>query len=138
MFILLKTGAMLNTIWLQDYYQGKHNKNILVYLLVNGVKIEEEYTSEQEVQDKIQEITEQTSSGSTTPKFSIKVVTELPTTNISSTTIYLLKTGEEDSNLYSEYIYVNNKWELLGTQKMDLSNYYTKEEVDKMLQWKEY
>lgn len=138
MFILLKSGAMLNTIWLQDYYQGKHNKNILVYLLVNGVKIEEEYTSEQEVQDKIQEITEQTSSGSTTPKFSIKVVTELPTTNISSTTIYLLKTGEEDSNLYSEYIYVNNKWELLGTQKMDLSNYYTKEEVDKMLQWKEY
>ena len=138
MFILLKSGVMLNTIWLQDYYQGKHNKNILVYLLVNGVKIEEEYTSEQEVQDKIQEITEQTSSGSTTPKFSIKVVTELPTTNISSTTIYLLKTGEEDSNLYSEYIYVNNKWELLGTQKMDLSNYYTKEEVDKMLQWKEY
>ena len=138
MFILLKSGAMLNTIWLQDYYQKKHNKNILVYLLVNGVKIEEEYTSEQEVQDKIQEITEQTSSGSTTPKFSIKVVTELPTTNISSTTIYLLKTGEEDSNLYSEYIYVNNKWELLGTQKMDLSNYYTKEEVDKMLQWKEY
>ena len=94
MFILLKSGAMLNTIWLQDYYQGKHNKNILVYLLVNGVKIEEEYTSEQEVQDKIQEITEQTSSGSTTPKFSIKVVTELPTTNISSTTIYLLKTGD--------------------------------------------
>lgn len=138
MFILLKSGAMLNTIWLQDYYQGIHNKNILVYLLVNGVKIEEEYTSEQEVQDKIQEITEQTSSGSTTPKFSIKVVTELPTTNISSTTIYLLKTGEEDSNLYSEYIYVNSKWELLGTQKMDLSNYYTKEEVDKMLQWKEY
>lgn len=138
MFILLKSGAMLNTIWLQDYYQGKHNKNILVYLLVNGVKIEEEYTSEQEVQDKIQEVTEQTSSGSTTPKFSIKVVTELPTTNISNTTIYLLKTGEEDSNLYSEYIYVNNKWELLGTQKMDLSNYYTKEEVDKMLQWKEY
>lgn len=138
MFILLKSGAMLNTIWLQDYYQGIHNKNILVYLLVNGVKIEEEYTSEQEIQDKIQEITEQTSSGSTTPKFSIKVVTELPTTNISSTTIYLLKTGEEDSNLYSEYIYVNNKWELLGTQKMDLSNYYTKEEVDKMLQWKEY
>ena len=87
MFILLKSGTMLNTIWLQDYYQGKHNKNILVYLLVNGVKIEEEYTSEQEVQDKIQEITEQTSSGSTTPKFSIKVVTELPTTNISSTTI---------------------------------------------------
>lgn len=138
MFILLKSGTMLNTVWLQDYYQGKHDKTKLIYLMVNGTKIVEEYDSEQEVQDKVQEITENINSGSTTPKFSIKVVTELPTTNISSTTIYLLKTGEEDSNLYSEYIYVNNKWELLGTQKMDLSNYYTKEEVDKMLQWKEY
>lgn len=138
MFILLKSGAMLNTIWLQDYYQGKHNKNILVYLLVNGVKIEEEYTSEQEVQDKIQEITEQTSSGSTTPKFNIKVVDELPTTNISETTIYLLKTGDEEDNMYSEYIYVNDDWELLGTQKLDLSNYYNKQEIDTMFQWKEY
>ena len=138
MFILLKSGAMLNTIWLQDYYQGKHNKNILVYLLVNGVKIEEEYTSEQEVQDKIQEITENINSGSTTPKFNIKVVDKLPTTNISETTIYLLRTGEEEDNMYSEYIYVNDDWELLGTQKLDLSNYYNKQEIDTMLQWKEY
>ena len=40
--------------------------------------------------------------------------------------------------MYSEYIYVNNDWELLGTQKLDLSNYYTKQEIDTMLQWKEY
>lgn len=138
MFILLKSGTMLNTIWLQDYYQGKHNKNILVYLLVNGVKIEEEYTSEQEVQDKIQEITENINSGSTTPKFNIKVVDKLPTTNISETTIYLLRTGEEEDNMYSEYIYVNDDWELLGTQKLDLSNYYNKQEIDTMFQWKEY
>lgn len=138
MFILLKSGTMLNTVWLQDYYQGKHNKNILVYLLVNGVKIEEEYTSEQEVQDKIQEITENINSGSTTPKFNIKVVDKLPTTNISETTIYLLRTGEEEDNMYSEYIYVNDDWELLGTQKLDLSNYYNKQEIDTMLQWKEY
>ena len=138
MFILLKSGTMLNTVWLQDYYQGKHDKTKLIYLMVNGTKIVEEYDSEQEVQDKVQEITENINSGSTTPKFNIKVVDELPTTNISETTIYLLRTGDEEDNMYSEYIYVNNDWELLGTQKLDLSNYYTKQEIDTMLQWKEY
>ena len=60
------------------------------------------------------------------PKFSISVVTELPATDISTTTIYLLKTGSETNNLYTEYIYVASKWETLGTQKMDMSDYLTK------------
>ena len=60
------------------------------------------------------------------PKFSISVVTELPATDISTTTIYLLKTGSEANNLYTEYIYVDSKWETLGTQKMDMSDYLTK------------
>lgn len=138
MFIVLKSGTMLNTIWIQDYYQGKHDKTKLIYLMVNGVKIVEEYDSEQEVQSKIQEIQENINSGSTAPKFTIKVVDELPTSNISETTIYLLRTGDDTNNLYSEYIYVNKNWELLGTQKLDLSNYYNKQEIDALLQWKEY
>lgn len=60
------------------------------------------------------------------PKFSISVVAELPATDISTTTIYLLKTGSETNNLYTEYIYVNSKWETLGTQKMDMSDYLTR------------
>lgn len=60
------------------------------------------------------------------PKFSISVVAELPATDISTTTIYLLKTGSETSNLYTEYIYVDSKWETLGTQKMDMSDYLTR------------
>lgn len=60
------------------------------------------------------------------PKFAISVVAALPTTNISGTTLYLLKTGEETNNLYTEYIYVDNKWEKLGTQKLDLSGYVQK------------
>jgi len=42
------------------------------------------------------------------PKFAIQVVQTLPTTNISTTTVYLLASGEETQNLYTEYIYVNN------------------------------
>ncbi len=65
------------------------------------------------------------------PKFDIELVDELPTTDISSTTIYLvLAEDSEEGNLYSEYIYYNNKWELLGTQSFSLDDYYTKTEVD--------
>lgn len=63
---------------------------------------------------------------SSIPKFAIAVVTDLPTANISDTTIYLKKTGSDTQNLYTEYIYVDGKWEQLGTQKLDLSGYLTK------------
>ena len=68
------------------------------------------------------------------PKFAIEVVTSLPTENISTTTVYL-KTGSKSDpdNIYDEYIYVNSKWELLGTQKIDLTNFYTKEETGDLL-----
>ena len=66
------------------------------------------------------------------PKFSIAVVNTLPTENISETTVYLLIDGETDGNIYTEYIYVNNAWEKLGTQSVDvkLGDYYTKAEID--------
>lgn len=58
------------------------------------------------------------------PKFEIKVVTALPTSNISETTLYLVKaTPGETNDLYDEYIYVNGVWEHLGTAKVDLSEY---------------
>lgn len=63
------------------------------------------------------------------PKFSIEVVTSLPIENISSTTIYLVLSGEESSNLYTEYIYINGNWEILGTQTIDLSGYALKTDI---------
>lgn len=66
---------------------------------------------------------------SAVPKFSIQVVSSLPTTNISSTTVYLLKSGDEQSNLYTEYIYVNGAWEYLGKQTVDLSGYALKTDI---------
>jgi hypothetical protein len=52
------------------------------------------------------------------PKFAIAVVDELPTENISATTVYLVRDNETDGNLYTEYIYVNNTWEILGKQSI--------------------
>ena len=60
------------------------------------------------------------------PKFAIEVITEFPTENISETTVYLKSIEDESQNLYAEYIYIKGSWELLGTARVDLSNYVDK------------
>lgn len=69
----------------------------------------------------------------TIPKFDIKVVQTLPSRDISPTTVYLVPSDSESSDVYKEYIYVNTNWELLGIQKTDLSNYYNKTEINNLL-----
>ena len=64
------------------------------------------------------------------------VVTELPTENIDETAIYLKPVeSPKGENNFEELIYVNGKWEDLGTPNVavDLSNYYTKNDVDNKL-----
>ena len=69
------------------------------------------------------------------PTLSYQVVSELPTTDISTTTIYLLARSSSSSqpDIYDEYLYINNQWEIIGSTSTDLSNYYTKTEVDTKL-----
>lgn len=66
------------------------------------------------------------------PKFTISVVSALPTTGISDTTIYLVSSGS-GSDLYTEYIHVNGAWEILGSQRVDLTGYATETWVDNQL-----
>lgn len=48
--------------------------------------------------------------------------------------IYLVpRQDEEFNNFYDEFLYKDGKWEQIGSVKIDLSNYYTKEEVDSLL-----
>lgn len=68
------------------------------------------------------------------PTFDVKVVTELPSDEeAKEKVLYLKKDSEDEGNLYTEYIYVEGKWENLGQQKVDLKDYYTKSEVDTAL-----
>lgn len=69
----------------------------------------------------------------------IKIVTELPTTDIDKNCIYLVPNkDDEGSNVFIEYIYVEaeNTFEEVGRiqAKVDLSDYYTKEETDNQIQ----
>ena len=65
------------------------------------------------------------------PKFNIVRVDVLPIEDISSTTIYLIldNSSSDNENFFKEYIYINNRWELIGTTKIDLSDYTTTQQV---------
>lgn len=67
---------------------------------------------------------------STISSLKLEVVTNLPTTNISSNTIYLKPLDSaKENNIYEEYIYINSKWETIGTTAVDLTNYALKTEI---------
>lgn len=63
---------------------------------------------------------------------SLEVVESLPTEDISTTTIYLVQVSSDPTS-YNQYIYMNNAWVLIGTTDVDLTNYYTKTEVNGLL-----
>ncbi|MEF2912762.1 MAG: hypothetical protein U0O25_00365, partial [Succinivibrio sp.] len=66
-----------------------------------------------------------------------EIVQSLPTQDISTTTIYMIRnTTTSGDNIYDEYMYINNLWELIGTSATDFSNYYTKTEIDTLLSYK--
>lgn len=62
----------------------------------------------------------------------IEIVDQLPSvgeTNI----IYLVKKSGSAPDIHNEYVFVDGKWEKIGDTEIDLSNYYTRDEVDDKL-----
>lgn len=64
---------------------------------------------------------------------SFEVVSELPTTG-ESNKIYLKLKEDSTNNSYEEYIWVNEKWELIGSTEVDLSNYVTTDDFTSTLE----
>ena len=54
-------------------------------------------------------------------RLTTEIVTELPTENISTTTIYLVKVDE--TNNYTQHMYIGGQWADLGSTTIDLSGY---------------
>jgi hypothetical protein len=72
--------------------------------------------------------------------FSLDVEVLPDDTDISTYTgvaakLYLLKdtTEGKDDNWYNEYLWIEDKMELVGTTKADIDNFYTKDEIVEML-----
>lgn len=61
--------------------------------------------------------------------FDVEVVQSLPTQNIKEHTIYFVPKTGDTNDVYDEYIYINNAWEMVGNTQIDLSNYATKSEI---------
>lgn len=60
-----------------------------------------------------------------------QIVQTLPTSDISTSTIYLVPADDPgEQNVYDEYIYVNGAWEHIGSTSVDLSDYVTKTYFD--------
>lgn len=59
----------------------------------------------------------------------ITIVDTLPVTG-ESNIIYLVKKAGTGTDIHDEYVYVEGNWEKIGTTDVDLTNYYTKTQVD--------
>lgn len=96
------------------------------YTPVKGV----DYYTNAEKQALIDEVRGAVSSGG----LNRVIVETLPTENIDDQTIYMILKVEAFLNdYYDEYMYINNAWELIGSTRADLSDYYTKSEVDELI-----
>lgn len=59
----------------------------------------------------------------------VQVVEELPTIGEENVLYLVPKQNTGQSDVFEEWIYINNSWEKIGTTDIDLSNYYTKSET---------
>lgn len=131
-----KTGDTLSEVNMGD--------NVLAFLIDNEFDINSNSVNaltHKAVAAMFGELTDQISK---IPKFKIKVVDSLPNiddpnTEISLSTIYLVKNGEEgSSNLFIEYICVEHlvdgvntkQWERLGEQTLVINDFAKKEWVE--------
>ena len=85
----------------------------------------EDYWTEEDQQEVVSEAVTQVMSEISVME--IEVVQTLPTSDIKTNTIYLVpKSSTGTNNIYDEYLYINNSWELIGDTEVDLSGYQPK------------
>ena len=63
---------------------------------------------------------------------SIEVVNELPTTG-EDNKIYLVPKEGTTQDIYNEYLWINNSWELIGSTQIDLTGYATETWVNNQI-----
>lgn len=75
---------------------------------------------------------EQVVAGIETGALKRRVVSVLPApaSGIDENTIYMVANSGSGNDVYDEYLYVNNKWERIGSSAVDLIDYATKNYVD--------
>lgn len=128
----IESGAQVNLIekiLVNGVEVAPSNKAVALTVMTNTVENLVNYYKKSETysQAEVDQLISQISGGIT-----LEVVEELPETGISTSTIYLIEAGE---NVYTQYLFssVDNEWKILGSTTVDLSNYYTKAQVNALL-----
>lgn len=70
--------------------------------------------------------------GSMSGKLNREIVQQLPTQDISINTIYMVPKQGSDStpgNVYTEYLYVNNNWEIIGDTSVNVEGFITESDA---------
>ena len=130
----IENGAQVNTLE-NLIINGEEativDKKIALNIITSAVSNLQNYYLKTETYTK-QEVEELIGS---TVGVTIEIVQELPTVG-QTNVIYFLPT--ETANVYSQYIYTaTDGWVLIGSTSVDLSNYYTKGQVDTLLNGKQ-
>ncbi|MBL7575360.1 hypothetical protein SAMN00017477_0866 [Peptoniphilus asaccharolyticus DSM 20463] len=89
-----------------------------VVLKLSDLENDKNFKTESEIQSMINNST----------KLKKEVVASLPSTG-KDDVIYLLKNKNDTNNFYTEYMWINGKWELIGDTKVDLTDYAKKSDI---------
>ena len=92
---------------------------------IGGAQIDDNTISTETVWSSSKVVSELANAG-----FDVQVVQELPATGEAHTLYFVPSADPKTQNVYDEYLYANNAWEQVGSTAVDMSDYYTKTEVD--------
>ena len=95
---------------------------------IGGAKIDDNTISTETVWSSSKIVSELANAG-----FDVQVVQTLPATGEAHTLYFVPSADPKTQNIYDEYLYANNAWEQVGSTAVDMSDYYTKTQVDNLL-----
>lgn len=96
-------------------------------LLLASINSTESYSKE-EIDDMISQL----------KQFEAKKVATLPTTGQIPNCIYFVPKGTSGVDGCSEFMWIDNKWEYLGSTDIDLSDYWTIDETKRYIEQNKY
>lgn len=111
-----RSGLMSSTDKMKlDSIDREANKTTLLSQLKNDTN----FKTESEIQQMIEKVS----------PLKKEVVTSLPTQGVDNVLYVLEDLQGKDNNVYLEYLWLNEKYELIGSTPVDLSQYVKKEEL---------
>lgn len=104
------------------------DKKLLAFLLSSLGSLSEDTYTKEEIDDMVSQL----------KQFEAKKVDELPATGQIPNCIYFVPRGASGLDSCYEYMWIDNKWEFVGSTDVDLSNYWTIDETMEYIEANKY